>query len=328
MGYFLLHEINEFHDPQSLPDAITSLYDSSGPLTPRDQLMYAWLLASLFHDYGYVDERQNQLIGLFKSLVPDVNITPTGSRDGLTWNDNMDKIRDFVGNLLGPTHFLYHFIDFVKASFDTIIDCRLAKDKKTAFIDHGILSANRLLNMIPLEDLDSQKRNIVLHAALAIACHNYVEILRKWHFGDKCRGHLSIGTFPVCSLLAFCDNVQTWDRESGIDPAIIRSEANDGLLERLVLSDTSYVSGSEICEISTNRRNDSPGYDFMLSIRYFVEAAGGVKEVCESLDHDIKKWINSGVLTDVCNTMGLSPFLHGQIVYKLPMLDKPCKAVF
>lgn len=317
MGYRLLHDIQEFKEPQLLLGNVPNLYNAPGPLTPRDQLLYAWTLAALFHDFGYVDERQNQLTGLVKSLVPGISLEQTEVRDDHTWKQNMQTLRGFVQELLGADHFLYHFIDNVMTSFGSNLKC---SDKNTKLIDHGFLSAHRLLDMVPLAQLDSQKRNIVLHAALAIACHNYVEIFHKWKLADKCKGTLPIGTFPVCSLLAFCDNIQTWDRESEVDPALARTQAYDGLLERLILSDTAYVSGSEICEFSTSRREDNSGYDVKLKLRYFVEAAGGVQEACENLGDGIKSWIDSGRLQEVCSMTGMSSILHGQIVYELPML--------
>jgi DNA-binding NarL/FixJ family response regulator len=314
VGYRLLHEIPEFKEPQLLSDHIPALYNSPGPLTPRDQLLYAWTLAALFHDFGYVDERQNQLTGLVKSLVPSISLAQSEVRNEETWKPNMQLMRGFVSEILGPNHFLYHFIDNVMTSFGNTIE-------GNKLIDHGFISAHRLLDMVPLAKLDDQKRKIVLHAAIAIAYHNYVEILQKFKLEIKCKGKLKIGELPICSLLAFCDNIQTWDRESEVDPALPRAEVFDGLLARLVLSDTSYVSGSEICTFSTTRWMDDNGSDINLSLRYFVEAAGGVQDVCENLDNEIQRWIDSGRLRDVCEATGMSTIVHGQIVYKIPLMD-------
>lgn len=317
VGYRLLHDIEEFKKPESLSDHVPALYDASGPLTPRDQLASAWTLAALFHDYGYVDERQSQLVGLVKSLVPGIAPKETDVRSEKDWTPHMELLRQFADDLFGNSHFLYHYIDQVMSNFGREID---SDDKKIKLIDHGFLSAHRLLAMIPFDKLDAQKKKIVLHAALAIAYHNYAEILRKWKLTDKCKGNLTIGALPVCSLLAFSDSIQTWDRESEIDPALARTQAYDGLLERLVLSDTAYVTGSEISEFLTKRKADNSGYDVKLRLRYFVEAAGGIQEVCESLGQNIQRWIDSDRLKDVCNMTGMSSILHGQIVYELPML--------
>lgn len=329
MGYRLLHDIHDFEQPQSLSGYLTGLYDQNGLLTPRDQLLYAWTLAALFHDFGYIDERQDQLIGLVKSLLPNIKIENTGVRDEDSWDQNIPKLLEFVEQIAGRTHFLFNFINTVYASFGSKrkrIDSKVSKT--TALIDHGFLSAHRLLDTIPFKQLDTQKRNIVLHAALAIACHHHTEILRKWKFESNCSGHLSIGTFPVCSLLSFCDSIQTWDREPEVDPVITQTEAYNDLLERLIISDTAYISGSEICEFSTIRREDNNGYDLRLRLRYFVEAAGGVQEVCEKLGDDIQGWIDSNRLKDVCEIMGITPLLHGQIAYELPMHSKPHEVQF
>lgn len=316
VGYRLLHEIPEFKEPQSLSGNISKLY-APGDLSPRDQLLHTWTLAALFHDFGYVDERQTQLIGLVKSLVPEITLLEKSeARNEPTWSLNMKSLRAFAQDLLGHDHFLFHFIDDVITSFGSNVK---RGDKSIELIDHGFLSAHRLLDMIPLDKLDTQMKNIVLHAALAIAYHNYVEILHKWKLSDKCKGTLPIGTLPICSLLAFCDNIQTWDRESEVDPALSRTQEYDGLLERLILSDTSYVSGSEIREFSTIRRDDKAGYDIKIRLRYFVEAAGGIDDVCENLGDGIKNWIASGRLKEVCEMTGMSSILQGQIVYELPM---------
>ncbi len=321
MGYRLLHDISEFREPISLPGYVSALYDLSGDLLPREQLLYAWTLASLFHDFGYVDERQTELVKLVTSLVPDLSLQLADVRNSRNWTRNMHLIRDFVSNLKTHDHFLYHFIDSVISAFGSKMECRGAKAKDTALLDHGFLSAHRFLDMIPLERLDNPKRAIVLHAALAIACHNYVDMLHKWNFAPNCNGNLLIGTFPACSILAFCDNVQTWERELEVDPALIRTEAYDNLLERLVLSDTAYVSDSEICEFSIRPREVASGYDLKLRLRYFVGAAGNIEKVCESLAGDIQRWIDLGRLQQVCGMTGLSSLLHGEIVYELPMLS-------
>lgn len=319
MGYRLVHEIPVFEEPQVLPGSDSALYDLSGTLTPREQLLHAWTLAALFHDFGYVDERQEQLVGLVSGLLPNSKVELTDVRNERSWDRNIPALLDFVERLVGRGHFLHHFIKAVYASFGTRRKCRGSKGEESALVDHGFLSAHRLLDMVSIDRLDAQKRNCVLHAALAIACHNHVEMLDKWDFPPQCRGRLRIGAFPVCSLLAFCDSVQTWDRELDEVSVTSPTDVYDGLLERLVLSSTAYVSGSEIREFTTRRREDSCGYYLKLSLRYFIEAGGGVKEVCENLCEDIQRWIDSGRLREVCDMTGLSSLLHGQIVYELPM---------
>jgi hypothetical protein len=233
-----------------------------------------------------------------------------------------------VERVVGRNHFLYHFIDEVFGSFGSNRERRDVRSMTTPLIDHGMLSAHRLLDMVDIGKLDSQKRSCVLHTALAIACHNCPEILRKWKLGRECSGDLSIGAFPVCSILSFCDSVQTWDREPEIDPTITRTEAYDDFFARLILSDSAYISGSEICEFSTCGRDDTSRYDISMRLRYFVEASGGVKEVCEKLGDDIQKWIDSGRLQEVCKMMGLASLLHGRVIYELPMLAGVKKVTF
>jgi CheY-like chemotaxis protein len=327
LGYRLLNEIAELHEPPSRSGYASALYPGADISSMRDQLFYAWTLAALFHDYGYVNERQHQLAELVKSIIPGVTVTYKDVRDGESWTKNMRELREFVRRLHGHSHFLYHFIDCVMSCFGNEIESP-SGDKKTPMLDHGFLSAHRLLGMVPLDRLDAPKRNIVLHAALAIACHNYVDMLRKWKFGQECCGRLSLADFPVCSLLAFCDSVQTWDREADVDPGVARTEAYDGLLERLVLSDTAYVSGSEIAEFAIVPMADSGGYSLTVGLRYFVTGVRGVEEVCDTLGQDIQRWIDLGRLRDVCDMTGVSSLLHGQISYELPMLAGTRKVTF
>ena len=328
VGYRLLHEIDEFVNPLLLPGCVPALYDQSGPLSPREQLFNAWTLAALFHDYGYVDEKQDKLKGLISSMLPGATITFNDIRSEQSFHSNMRLLRAFVDRMVGADHFLHHYIDTVFTSYGSAMEQQDVKQPKTAFQDHGVLSAHRLLNMVPLDKLDPQMKNIVMHAALAIAYHNYSEMLHKWKLTPQCNGHLLMGEFPICSLLAFCDNVQTWDREMEADPALHRAEEQKGLLERLVLSDTAYVSGSEISEFSTCRRADATGYDIRLRLKYFVELGGDVAKVCENLGLDIEGWIQSNRLRKICDTTGLSPLIHGQIIYELPMLAGTRKAPF
>jgi hypothetical protein len=232
----------------------------------------------------------------------------------------MQTLKQFIDDYLGKDHFLLAFMDNVITQFGSEVERRGVKGKKETLFDHSFLSAHRLLDMIPIHELDGWQKNCILHAALAIVTHNYVDMIRKWKFDSKCDGSLSIGKFPICSLLAFCDCVQTWDREPDIDPALGRSDAQDGLLERLVLSNTSYISNSELVEFLVSRKAQDSKNDLSIRLRYFVEAADNVGFVCENLSVDINRWISSRRLSEVCDKMGLSTLLHGQITYELPIL--------
>lgn len=313
LGYRLLHDIQEYKTPLSLEGAIKALYEQPGLLTPRDQLMHSWTLAALFHDFGYVDERQHQLTGLITSLVPGIKVTTPEIRAENSWHENMKLLQNFVTDLLGTNHFLVHYIREVISKFDSSLN-------GTLLIDHGFISAHRLLTLIPIKDLDDQKKKVVLHAAIAIAYHNYAEIFEKWNLSPECKGTLNIGTLPICSLLAFCDNTQTWDRESEVDPTLSRTESSNGLLDRLVLTNTSYISGSEICEFSTKYSDDDKIYVVEIKIRYFVEDGANIEEVCNAHHQDIKRWIDTGKLSKLCNLTGMSSLLKGELVYELPML--------
>ena len=147
--------------------------------------------------------------------------------------------------------------------------------------------------------------------------HNHQELTERWDCFAGCAGQLPAGLLPVCSLLAFCDNIQTWDREPDMDPAV--AEPGQGLLEKLVLSDNAYVSGSEIREFSVS--SAANGYNVAVKLRYFIEGTRGADELCDSLSSNIQKWKQSERLRRVCEASGLSSLLHGRVVYELPMLS-------
>ena len=56
-----------------------------------------------------------------------------------------------------------------------------------------------------------------------------------------------------------------------------------------------------------------------IKIRYYVEPAERIQEVCESLKINIQRWIDSKRLEEVCRVTGLTSILKGQIDYELPM---------
>lgn len=319
-GYRLLHDISEFEAPEELKGGISDLYNKPGPMSSKEQLLYSWTLAALFHDIGYLDERGNQLNELISSLIPRTSFSLEPVRDEPNWAKNMRLLRDFISELTDPSHFLVHFIDIVISRYGAKMPLYDNMTKGSPLLDHGFLSAHRMLDMIPFENLDSQKKSIVLHAALAIAFHNYPDMLRKWKFESECVGVLPIGTFPVCSLLSFCDNVQTWDRELDVEPTITRTEMYESLLERLIFSDTAFISGSEIREFKIKQKTESSSYDLGISIRYFVDNAGGITDVCENLGVEIQRWIDSDKLKNICETLGITQLIHGRIRYELPML--------
>jgi hypothetical protein len=115
----------------------------------------------------------------------------------------------------------------------------------------------------------------------------------------------------VYSVLAVCDNIQTWDRELEVDPAGIKPP--EGLLERLVLSDNAYVSGSEIRSFALSRQADIGTYGLAIRLRYFLEGTRGADELSDNLGNEIQKWIGSGRLREVCLATGMSAILHGEI---------------
>lgn len=327
LGYILFHEISEFEELFSLIGKNSKNHKIKGSTQHIDQFMYAWTLASLFHDLGYMDEHKNQLTRLISSILPDANLTSKDLRNEPSWRISMHLLKDFVTNYLGEDHFLYHFIDTMITSFNCEMDCHDEQGPKL-LIDHGLISAYRLISMIPLEDNNSQKKYIVLHAALAIACHNYVDIITKWKFSDKCKGVLSIEELPLLSLLAFCDNIQTWNRESGMDPALSRSETSNDLFDRLVLTDSAYILESEINEFLIHPKSHSESYELKIKLRYFVEGFRGIEDLLESKGQEIQRWIDSDKLINVCKMTGISSILHGQIIYELPMMFKPKKVFF
>lgn len=113
-----------------------------------------------------------------------------------------------------------------------------------------------------------------------------------------------------------------------MDTALSHTERHDSLLERLVLSDTAFVSDSEITEFSVKRSSDDSKDDISINLKYFVEPAGNIDAVCEKLGDDIKRWIDSGRLKDVCEMTGMSSLVTGRVIYDLPMMAGNHKAEF
>jgi len=319
IGYEIL---SKYFDSKKLE---TSL---SNELSLNSSLISSWTLAALFHDYAYLEEHNENIGKVLSSLIPNTTINYQDIRDDSSFDNNMECLRAYVKSKYPDTPFLFNFIDMVAITYNHKKIIKNTNGEKTIFKDHGILSAHRLLCMIPIEKLEKNKREIIYEAALAIVCHNYIDITAKWEIKEKCIGEFEFSKFPIISLLMFCDNIQTWNREGDLDPSLYRSEASDSIFDRLVFMGSAFISESEINEFSIYFNPEIKKLCLNLSIKYFVKGIKDFDSLITSKAEEIQRWINSKKLNKVCSVSNISSILTGKITYYLPLMKGKKKISF
>jgi transcriptional regulator with GAF, ATPase, and Fis domain len=157
----------------------------------ESDFLKTWFLASMFHDVAYPVEKVDGWInGLLKNMMKskgkfDCIVDINKGLDDHKF-DLIHKIESSIIDVLEDNR--------EKVSFGTLR--KLFHETK----DHAIFSAILLL----AECEDTVNPDILLTAAVAIACHNNVWKELKLNF--------SFAKFPIGFFLSYCDLLQEWSR--------------------------------------------------------------------------------------------------------------------
>ena len=217
----------------------------------REEFLFRWGIASLFHDIGYPVEIVNNQLTSFIALVADkqemrnlakpyisffnfekvnciksLNIEKIKLADFLEENPESDRI-----DPLKPTdllsYSLHRSFDLPLGSIRLVLDNFLSTMQESGFVDHGFYSSLIVLkwygemlqgNCFTSNCLFSQ----ILDSASAIFLHNaYRNILRKEPFS---LGSLAPGLHPLAYMLILCDEAQEWNRKTDLDISCVGAD--------------------------------------------------------------------------------------------------------
>jgi len=322
IGYFLLHRITPFAEPEKLQGHASDMYHASSAFTEFEQMNFAWLLASLFHDLGYADEKRKAVDDVLGHLYKDYNSTHTESSANISVG-SFEALRKHVTSVLGSSSAPSKALAWAFEHWNH--ELKFTDGTVHRFRDHGLLGASRLLDHIKEANIRKELRPAYYHAVLAIALHN----LAKWHryegFDEKIK--FQPGTFPVCSLLALCDTLQIWDREDAQE--LGSANSLKALLERLVHYKDAYIRGSALTKFTVEKpKSASKQYVISATIQYYLKYGEQAKEKCEEHQARISTWISSGSPKKLGDAFDLSDLIHVSLFYRIPTIADELRADF
>jgi hypothetical protein len=205
---------------------------------PLEALSNSWFFAGLFHDVGGCVEHANtvsqyvrEVDSIFGDLSPEIKDSHRLSPEAFKAKANswLHDFGDELADLVWP---------IVERSFN---------EGRT---DQGVIGAIHLREVID-ETIDSGKaRCYALEGGRAMSLHN---IFPKLETKD---GILPVSwdTEPLVCLLLLCDQLQTWDRETGTQ----------------TLSDGDFPSRAELSHLSFGTEKGRPG--IKMAIDYIAPA--------------------------------------------------------
>ena len=232
-------------------------------ITPNEEFLYRWGIASLFHDIGYPIEiafnqinrflRQTQLreedfkararlyLNDFEKYNRILQISPeeefiSAYRKYCPALKDLDpyKPTDLMAGYIS----MHHGVDLPALAAE--LDGQISKMAEIGFVDHGYFSALILLRWYgALIQKNGYTPDYffwpVLDAASSILLHNYYKNgLQRDPFN---LGPMEPGSHPIAYLLILCDELQEWNREArGIitrNSVLAESIQFDGLKDHL-----------------------------------------------------------------------------------------------
>lgn len=183
----------------------------------------SWLMASLFHDFGYIIEKTHERFAVINKQYNDI-------LQGFKGITNLPEEPLGIGKNITIVKFLYKLYKerlHKNLTLDEFIDLFKIRSSEVRELDHGIVSAICFMEMIEIAqkkyNQDSRGNDIFknkemnIYASLAMLLHNFHMI--QFNKEDKqknlclsCSNKADI----IPYLLILCDLIQVWDREKHI----------------------------------------------------------------------------------------------------------------
>lgn len=213
------------------------MMENVSQVDPVESINNVWFYASLFHDAGSCVEKTGKIIDFNKTMLNrfsgtiDINLSYN-----LTLQDKCNIL--FNENILNG----------LDTKFKEIIESKFKESISHSEIDHGVISALNLVNLIK----EKKQTCYAKEAARAISSHNIIGKIENIQ-----EHYISWDSEPFSCLLILCDQIQTWDRFRGDNEVPnkdqpVRAELlNLNVLEcdgsAIVHIDINYIAPPHLC---------------------------------------------------------------------------------
>lgn len=255
-----IHSVNVFllgiciyERNRSIRNAFIEFSKSSGYksmyTSPKEEFLFCWGIASLFHDIGYPVEIINNQINKFISFIADdknreiapfisyldfsklnrINLTDN-NLNPLEWEGGLNPLcpSDLISKCVAQNFIIN--VNNVKSTLDNSLNAM----KLGGFVDHGYYSSIIILKWYGEELLKNDLNREILYcqitnAAAAIYLHNaYKNVFQKDPYELKC---MKPSSFPLAYLLILCDEAQEWNRTAYGKKAKAKLAVDDSAVE-------------------------------------------------------------------------------------------------
>lgn len=279
-------------------------------------LLLGWVIASLFHDWAYADQKSPKVGELLKRVYPKAEIDYS-SLSGADINSALEVLKLHAAQVESADSKAVKALSWMIDNWEKPIKLDYDPSGPPKVVkDHGILGAAHLLAMTN-DGILEERKQLFLQAVLAIALHNLADWKRCWtKAGIPADVEVPFDKFPLCGLLALADNIQTWEREheNPLD-AISNPDLRD-LAQ-------AYVRAGEIVEFELKRPRRSNGKCVLTTAtRYSVTHGQLAKEACDELYNAVTKWDKQGHLKSVLDIFQLKNKFRIKLKYQIPFKDQ------
>lgn len=194
-----------------------------------DQILYAWLITSTAHDFGYPVEAAHKIVGKLSELYKKFDLKYLSNSLNILDMKTIMKNDASISKMLlptGPSEHLGSYVDIgnlITLSLMTTLDLSIgdAIALQEKFIDsakHGYASAILISRILISEFLEENsfddvkktwKFHVLMSAIAAISLHN----LSPGNVGESVTiNKVSYDRNPLAFILMLIDNIQDWNR--------------------------------------------------------------------------------------------------------------------
>ncbi len=215
------------------------------------QFFFSWFACSLFHDLGYIiEEVKERLLKIKIALSKFGKYRYVFIRKKFRW-EKLYKLFELLSNAsqISNEHFTQLFWIKHKCTWD-----------------HGLISANRYIDMLieAKEDYDKINPNNDMlflewrpnkYATIAMLLHNF-KMINFEDLGFECNLHLSCeNEYSIISyLLMVCDDIQEWGREKLITN-LYKDEGIKEILESIELISCKFEDDKAYLVVNHNLKD-------------------------------------------------------------------------
>lgn len=198
LGYFFLNsgiiDIEKLYDQMGL-DRDTS--ESVGKNSPIIFVNLVWFFSALFHDVGLPVERTMKISHDSKDFFEIYSDFSLFTKPSLFAKDIYNEVEEQIDHI---------FSQLTGELSKWSMKCKRTLQTENK-LDHGLISGVTLLSHFS----SINDKRIIDQSAICVSLHN---LINKFTGEAK---NISFKDNPIASLLILCDQLEVWDRETGLE---------------------------------------------------------------------------------------------------------------